>query len=288
MVCSMTAFARKELHGDWGQAVWEIRAVNHRYLEMSFRLPEGFRELESKLRQVLQRKLARGKIDCNLKYIAGAAIQSQVSVNHGLVKSLTDCLNQLAAIGQCENKYRTMDLLRWPGIVELAPQNLSISFSPLIEGFERALEDLREQRLQEGNAISKLLFQRVERIQSLSSKAKLVYQQALEKATQKIKTKVASLNLEVDQHRLEQECVYWAQKMDVFEEIERIETHVDEVKRLLKGDKPLGRRLDFLMQEFNREANTLASKSTDSDLTQIAVDLKVLIEQMREQVQNVE
>jgi uncharacterized protein (TIGR00255 family) len=287
MIRSMTAFARQELEADWGALTWELRSVNHRYLEVSLRLPDELRSLETAVRERAARRLGRGKLDCNLRY---KPIQRRAALaldTQALDQTLAACelirsqLPDAAAINP-------LDLLRWPGVI----QEESADPAPLAEAalalFDQALNELVATRDREGAQIHEILRTRLDAMEPLVASARARLPEVLARIRDKLRLRVQELTASPDPDRLEQELAYIAQKMDVDEELDRLTGHIAEVRRVFELAEPVGRRLDFLMQEFNREANTLGSKSADSETTKVSVELKVLIEQMREQVQNVE
>lgn len=287
MIHSMTAFARAEQAGANGTLSWELRSVNHRYLEPHLRLPEAFRDLEGAVREALRNGLSRGKVECTLRFSddnAGKALQVDLERAAQLVaaaESVANLIKQPAALNPLE-------VLGWPGVLVAAaadPQALNQSALGL---FTQALTELKNGREREGAELAKLLNERLDSILEQVVALRELVPQMLAGQRQKILDRCAEMQAELDPQRLEQELVLLAQKSDVAEELDRLSTHVSEVRRVLKAGGQAGRRLDFLMQELNREANTLGSKAFDTRSTQAAVNLKVLIEQMREQVQNIE
>jgi uncharacterized protein (TIGR00255 family) len=288
MVRSMTAFARQEAELDSGNVAWELRSLNHRYLELSLRLPEELRALESAVRERVNARLGRGKVDCSCRY--RAAISGNVPVeidNDNLERLLAACqavsshLPEAAALNPIE-------LLRWPGVVrETEPDAASLQ-SKALELLDRALDELVACREREGGQITQLLQQRCDSMAEQVAHVRALMPEIRAALRRKMEARLAELDVVADPGRLEQELVLQLQKIDVEEELDRLDSHIAEVVRVLNGKGPIGRRLDFLMQELNREANTLGSKSVAVDTTNVSVELKVLIEQMREQVQNVE
>lgn len=287
MIHSMTAFARAEQAGANGTLSWELRSVNHRYLEPHLRLPEAFRDLEGAVREALRNGLSRGKVECTLRFSddnAGKALQVDLERAAQLIaaaESVAGLIKQPAALNPLE-------VLGWPGVLVAAaadPQALNQSALNL---FTQALNELKNGREREGAELAKLLNERLDSILEQVVALRELVPQMLAGQRQKILDRCAEMQAELDPQRLEQELVILAQKSDVAEELDRLSTHVSEVRRVLKAGGQAGRRLDFLMQELNREANTLGSKAFDTRSTQAAVNLKVLIEQMREQVQNIE
>jgi len=287
MIHSMTAFARAEQASANGTLSWELRSVNHRYLEPHLRLPESFRDLEGAVREALRNGLSRGKVECTLRFSddnVGKALQVDLERAAQLVaaaESVAGLIKQPAALNPLE-------VLGWPGVLvadAADPQALNQSAMSL---FTEALNELKNGREREGSELAKLLNERLDSILEQVVALRELVPQMLAGQRQKILDRCAEMQAELDPQRLEQELVILAQKSDVAEELDRLSTHVSEVRRVLKAGGQAGRRLDFLMQELNREANTLGSKAFDTRSTQAAVNLKVLIEQMREQVQNIE
>lgn len=287
MIHSMTAFARAEQASANGTLSWELRSVNHRYLEPHLRLPESFRDLEGAVREALRNGLSRGKVECTLRFSddnAGKALQVDLERAAQLVaaaESVAGLIKQPAALNPLE-------VLGWPGVLvadAADPQALNQNALSL---FTEALNELKNGREREGSELAKLLNERLDSILEQVIALRELVPQMLAGQRQKILDRCAEMQAELDPQRLEQELVILAQKSDVAEELDRLSTHVSEVRRVLKTGGQAGRRLDFLMQELNREANTLGSKAFDTRSTQAAVNLKVLIEQMREQVQNIE
>ncbi|HOY22531.1 MAG TPA: YicC family protein [Cellvibrio sp.] len=285
---SMTGFARREAKLSWGTVVWEIRSVNHRYLEPSFRLPEDFREIEPHLRDSMRKALQRGKVEASLS-IQWEQEETELGINTTRVAQLTKAAQQINhLLGAAAAPINALDILKYPGVLQKQEIDREAMQAAVLKLFNSALDGLIEHRTREGNELEQLILQRLDAVsaQVLAVRARLP--EILATQREKLQTKLAALQIDLDPERLEQEIVMLAQKADVDEELDRLDTHVLEVKRSLKQTDSLGRRLDFLMQELNREANTLSSKSIVSDTTQAAVELKVLIEQMREQVQNIE
>jgi len=286
---SMTGFARREAKLPWGTVVWEIRSVNHRYLEPGFRLPEDFRETEPALRDLIRKTLQRGKVEVSLHIQLEQENDAELGVNISRVAQLARAANliqeQLGAIAAPVNP---LDLLKWPGVLQKQEVDREAQQAVVIDLFKEALQQLVEHRTREGAELEQLILQRLESVSAQVVAVRARLPEILQSQREKLQTKIASLGIDLDTERLEQEISLLAQKADVDEELDRLDTHVLEVKRSLKQTDSLGRRLDFLMQELNREANTLSSKAVVADTTQAAVELKVLIEQMREQIQNIE
>lgn len=286
---SMTGFARREAQFPWGTIIWEIRSVNHRYLEPGFRLPEDFREIEPALRDLIRKTLQRGKVEVTLHVQLEQENESEPGINLQRVAQLGKAAQLIyEQLGDKAALINPMDLLKWPGVIQKQEVDRESRQVAALELFNEALQELIEHRTREGAELEQLILQRLDAVseQVLAVRARLP--EILQGQRERLQQKIANLGVELDPERLEQEVVLLAQKADVDEELDRLDTHVIEVKRSLKQTDSLGRRLDFLMQELNREANTLSSKSIVSDTTQAAVALKVLIEQMREQIQNIE
>lgn len=289
MIHSMTAFARQEAQGDWGNIVWEMRSINHRYLDVYLRLPENFIRLEPMLRELLRSKLQRGKIEITLRYQPQNTAQNQIVVNQELALQLIKALhttNQLAKT--TELAFNPLDFLRWPGVAQTPEANFSNIEPVLLETFKQAIDELIQARGREGKAIQEYLQQRLSDMQIQIDKTKERLPNILTEQRKKLLDRFAEAQLSLDPTRLEQEMVLFAQRIDVAEELSRLETHLVELKRTAQQAGANGRRLDFLLQELNREANTLGSKSVSIETTMAAVELKVLIDQMREQAQNIE
>ena len=287
MVHSMTAFARHEQATAHGTLSWELRSVNHRYLEPHLRLPEAFRDLEGAVREALRQGLSRGKVECTLRFAEENA-GKQLQVDSERARQVIAAAEQVAALIQQPAPLNPLEVLAWPGVLvadSADPQALNAAALKL---FDQALSELKAGRAREGAELAKLLNDRLDSILKEVAALRELVPQMLAGQRAKIETRFAEMQAELDPQRLEQELVLLAQKSDVAEELDRLSTHVSEVRRVLKAGGAAGRRLDFLMQELNREANTLGSKAFDPRSTQAAVNLKVLIEQMREQVQNIE
>lgn len=286
MIHSMTGYARKEFKGDWGSAVWEIRSVNQRYLETYLRLPEQLRGLEPILRERFRKQLERGKVECNLRFESQTA-NAQIHVNEALAEQLID--NALWVIDRAgQGQLNPLDVLRWPGVIAAEEQDMDELNTILLAGFDEVLAQFVESRQSEGEKLKVLIEQRLEGIQGEITKVRALMPQILDWQRQKLIDRLAEAKLELEPTRVEQEIIMLAQRIDVAEELDRLGMHITETHKILKKGGACGRRLDFMMQEFNRESNTLGSKSINAETTQSAVELKVLIEQMREQIQNIE
>ncbi|QYJ89665.1 YicC/YloC family endoribonuclease [Shewanella halotolerans] len=287
MIQSMTAYARIEHKAQWGTASWEIRSVNQRYLETYLRLPEQLRSLEPVLRDRLRKRLNRGKIEVNLRYDLGEDKNSDLQLNQALASQIIQAANWVKQeAGQGE--INIVDVLRWPGVMSGSEQDMDAIGKELLSAFDSAVDQFIEARGREGEAIKAMLETRLQAIEEQVAIVREHMPTVMQWQRDKLTNRLAEIQGELDPARLEQEMVLLAQKMDVAEEMDRLDAHVAETRRILKKGGAQGRRLDFMMQEFNRESNTLASKSISSEVTAAAVELKVLIEQMREQIQNVE
>lgn len=293
MVHSMTAFTRQQLDKDYGSLAWEIRSVNHRYLEVSVRLPESLRALENTVRDALRQHLSRGKVECQLRLQTEAANGGgEMEVDEGLATQLIDAAQRLNGLAQDSGarlaELSITELLRWPGVVGSRALDTAAIQKDALALFDTALADLVATRQREGSELAAFISQRCEAIRALVAELRVMMPEILEKQRTSLLERVEALAVELEPTRLEQEIALLTQKADVDEELDRLGAHINEVERVLTTDEQKGRRLDFLMQELNREANTLSSKSIVVETTRSAVDLKVLIEQMREQIQNIE
>nr|WP_086937828.1 YicC/YloC family endoribonuclease [Thaumasiovibrio occultus] len=288
MIYSMTAYARREIKGDWGTAVWEIRSVNQRYLETYFRLPEQFRAIEPVLRERFRQRLARGKVECHLRFEANAAANTELNINEDLAKQVINAAKQVMGLTGEESRINPFQVLQWPGVMETPEQDLDTINKALLEGFDQALTDFISARASEGDNMKALIEQRLNAIAVEAAKVRESMPEVMQWQRDRLQNRFDEAKIELEPSRFEQEMILLAQKVDVAEELDRLDSHVSETQKIMKKGGACGRRLDFMMQEFNRESNTLASKSINADITASAVELKVLIEQMREQIQNIE
>ncbi|MFM2477160.1 YicC/YloC family endoribonuclease [Celerinatantimonas sp. MCCC 1A17872] len=286
MIHSMTGYARREVTGDWGSATWEIRSVNQRYLETYWRMPENFRGLEPQLRDKIRKQLQRGKVENNLRFEPGQSQNDELTLNQDLAKKIIQ--NAEWVQQQAGGQINPLDILRWPGVMETPEQDVDAISQELLNLWQATLTDFIASRASEGEKIQAMIEARLDAITEQATFVRSRLPQIIEWQRDKLRTRLTEVAEELDENRLEQEIVLLAQKLDVAEELDRLDAHVTETHNILKKGGTCGRRLDFMMQEFNREANTLASKSIDADITKAAVELKVLIEQMREQIQNIE
>ena len=288
MARSMTAFARQEMAKDWGTLTLELRSVNHRYLDVSLRMPEDFRNQESKIREKISAKLTRGKVDVGLRFSRNETSNGEIVIDKELVQQIANATREIDHILYNPEAVSSLDILRWPGVIKSQELDVKELTTALFELVDDTLIDLLEGREREGEKLAELISLRCQSISEVIVNVKKRLPEVMQLWREKLVTRMQDASVEVDENRLEQELVIIAQKTDVDEELDRLTTHVAEVERVLKDKKPIGRRLDFLMQELNREANTLGSKSIDTETTKASVDLKVFIEQMREQIQNIE
>ena len=288
MIYSMTAYARKEVKGDWGSAVWEIRSVNQRYLETYFRMPEQFRALEPVLRERFRKRLARGKVECNLRFEANPAAKGELSINETLANQVIKAAEQVMHMTGELSRINPFQVMQWPGVMETPEQDMDEVNKVLLSAFDEALSEFIDARGREGDNMKALIEQRLDAITAEVVKVRARMPEILEWQRERLFSKFEDAKVELDASRVEQELILLAQKSDVAEELDRLDSHVKETTNILKKGGAVGRRLDFMMQEFNRESNTLASKSISTDITASGVELKVLIEQMREQIQNIE
>ncbi|MCW8922393.1 MAG: YicC family protein [Gammaproteobacteria bacterium] len=288
MTKSMTAFARCQSSEAFGTLIWELRSVNHRYLDIHMRLPDELRGMEGRYRELINADLSRGKLECCLRFKADSVLNGGVEVNQDYAKSMIHACEQLNAILHQSSVINVVDILKWPGVVKES----ALDMKPVAEASEallkQALAELVSNREREGARLKDLIVQRCVAVAAIVTQLREQMPEIRDNHRQKILLRFEELKAEPDMDRLEQELVYLAQKMDIDEELDRLDAHVEELRDVLNRDEAIGRRLDFLMQELNREANTLGSKSADIRMTQASVELKVLIEQMREQIQNIE
>ena len=288
MIRSMTAYARQDARGEWGTLTWELRSVNHRYLEPMFRIPEALRDIEPALRDSLRQHVQRGKLECQLKYQPEASAAGSIQVNVDLAAELNQAVGQINRLLDNPAHINAFDFMNWPGVLISEEADLEPVKEEAISVFVQALGQLVSTREREGGRIRPMLEERLNSIAAIVEKVREKMPIILERQNEALRSRFEELQLDVDSTRLEQELVMLSQKADVAEELDRLDAHVHEVKEVLGKKEPIGRRLDFLMQELNREANTLSSKSLVTETTQFSVELKVLIEQMREQIQNIE
>ena len=287
MIASMTGFARREVTGAWGSLVCELRSVNHRFLEPGFRLPDELRSAEPEFRQRLSRELRRGKVDCTISYRrvqgAEAALEVDAKALERLLERVRDVSRHLP-----QHAVNVLDVLRWPGVLRDDSNAGEEVLAAAQSVFGATLKELVAARAREGERLLELLEARCVGLEGLVAAVRARLPEVHARIRGKLEERLTELQANVDRDRLEQELALLLQRLDVDEELDRLTGHIVEIRRVINGSEPAGRRLDFLMQELNREANTLSSKSQDLETTRSAVDMKVIIEQMREQVQNVE
>jgi len=288
MITSMTGFARREASGAYGHLACELRSVNHRYLEAGFRLPEELRALETELRQALSRDLRRGKVDCTLHLRASQEAAAELVVDDRALAKLLIRVREISVAAPGKPTVDVMDILRWPGIVREDQTDTESLQAAVRALFAETLQDLVDTRAREGARLQELIETRCSALEQIVLQVRARLPEIQARVRQRLVDRVAELGTTVDHDRLEQEIVLLLQRLDVAEELDRLTGHIEETRRVIAGTEAAGRRLDFLMQELNREANTLSSKSQDLETTRFAVDMKVMIEQMREQVQNIE
>ena len=294
MVHSMTAFSREVIDAEWGAATWDLRSVNHRYLDVALRLPEEFRSLDAEVRERIAARVRRGKVECTLRIQPAASGQRGFSLDEDLLERL------LAAKQRVEARVRrspgslplrpptALEILRWPGVVEPPGIDRDSVEDSALQLLDRALAGLVAARVREGAKLGELVSRRCEEVASIATRVRTVLPEVQERYRARLLARLDEASVDLDPNRIAQETVLFASRTDVVEELDRLDAHVTEVRDALASRAPIGRRLDFLMQELQREANTLGSKSADTSVSRASVDLKVLIEQMREQVQNIE
>ncbi len=284
----MTAFARKEEKGEWGTLTWELRAVNHRFLDIIIRLPEDLRDIEGEVRARVAAFIHRGKIECKLHYQPSPNLAPDIALNLAFAERLIEACERIGTLLPKPAPTDPLAILAWPGVAAVEEPSLEPLREKALALLEEALEELVETRRREGERLRALIGARLDAMEGWLAKIKSRLPEARAKIRERLEAKLAEYGVEVDEARLAQEVALMVQRMDVAEEVERLETHLREAQRVLEKGGTVGRRLDFLMQEMHREANTLGVKSGDILLAQAAIELKVLIEQIREQVQNIE
>lgn len=288
MLHSMTGFARESVETTLGTLSWEIRAVNHRYLDVQFKLPEDLRPKEQAFRQLASAVLGRGKVECGLYFRRAVDEDTEMQVDTDLVALLGARLSEVSSKLPATAAINPVEILRWPGVIKQPDVDAEPLFAEASALLDTALQAIDGMRLSEGKRIAEMLETRCVEIADIAAAVRTRMPEVLAGTRARQKDRIEKLDVEADPARLEVELALLAQKLDVDEELDRLESHLVEIRDAMGDQKPVGRRLDFLMQELNREANTLGSKSADTETTRAAVDLKVLIEQMREQIQNVE
>lgn len=286
-VRSMTGFARKQNKGDWGSIAVEIRTVNHRYLDISMRMPEALRGFDNDVRDLIRQALGRGKVEVYVRYELGESTTA-IELNQPLAKQLLQACETLKNLTSAQTQINLSDIMQWPGVLQSDEPDESILKPAFLRTVEEALESLQSMRAREGAQLVDLIANRLDGIRAQVEVLRPHQEKMLAAYRDKLRARLEEAKVQADPTRLEQELVIWAQRTDVAEELDRLGAHVVEVQRTVTQGGQVGRRLDFLMQELNREANTLSSKSISPVTTNAAVDIKVMIEQMREQVQNLE
>ena len=288
MIHSMTAFATQSIDADWGSLVWEIRSVNHRYLDMIVRMPEELRSMEMQVRELVANKIKRGKVECNLRFKPNQSYQSSIEIDEDYAAAIIKASKLATKVLHQSTEINAMDVLKWPGVVKEPKQDLQPVLTAVVELAKQTVDDLLQSRGSEGERLQHFILKRRDAMVDLINDEINRRPQIVEAYRKKLMSRLQELKAEPDMDRFEQELMYLTQKMDVDEELDRLASHMEELNKIFSREEPIGRRLDFIMQELNREANTLGSKSVDIKTTQTSVELKVLIEQMREQVQNIE
>ena len=284
----MTAYGRVENSEGQNSISCEIRSVNHRYSEISIRLPEELRPLEQKIRDHISGKIKRGKIECNIRIEKHNAYDESLSINQDLLKNIIEAAKRINSDLSTSAPLDSLDLLRWPGVLEKSTLDVKEIDKLLFPLVNEAIDIVIDTRQREGEKIKKMLTDRCTKIKEIINNVQKQIPDILKNYRKKLTQRVQEISDEIDNDRLEQELLFLSQKADIEEEIDRLGAHVDEVVRVIDRKEPIGRRLDFLMQEMNRESNTLGSKSNHIYTSNASVELKVVIEQMREQIQNIE
>lgn len=287
MIYSMTGFARSDAQGEWGELHWELRSVNHRYLDISLRVPEDFRDLEPKLRDLISQRANRGKIECTLRFTP-ADSKLPFEVDEQQLRKLAQASDQAAAILGPTAAFTSLEALQWPGVLNTPKADLDAPRQAAIQALTTAASQLETMRAEEGGRLAAIIQDRLKRLNELVTEVEAKLPDLESKLRAKLNKRLAEIDINADAGRLEQELAYQLQRMDVDEELDRLRSHITAVNDTLGKDEAVGRKLDFLIQECNREANTLASKSQAAATSEAAVEMKVVIEQMREQVQNIE
>lgn len=287
MTQSMTAFAQKEAVTSQGKFIFEIRSINHRFLDMNFRLPEVLRELEPHFREIAKQSLARGKVDISVRFELSDA-SSELQLNDPLAKRIIDLQQELNAYSSAVGPIDFMQLLRWPGILEQSALLTDETKQEILQQFSQAVQELLIARQREGSALALTIKSRLQQCLDFTQQIRELYPLQIQQQQKRLEDKLKDIFAQVDKTRIEQEIVLLTQKIDIAEEIDRLQTHIQEFERILTLDGQSGRRMDFLLQEMNREANTMAAKAIETKIQHNVVEIKVLLEQIREQVQNIE
>lgn len=288
MIYSMTGYATVTKEAHHGLLNLELRSVNHRYLDIQFRLPDKFRSLEPTMRELMSTRLNRGKVDCYLSFSQQLGTENMQQLNSDLLKRLLELNHTVKTALPDSHNLGVADILRWPGILKTDVLPTEDICNLCKELLQTALNEFTTARAREGEKLRVLLLERLTKMRRLAAKASLRIPALLTVFQEKITARLSDAMINCDDDRIRQEITLFASKIDVDEELSRLQTHLDEVEQILIKGGVVGKRLDFFMQELNREANTLGSKSVDAEVSKISIELKVLIEQMREQVQNIE
>ncbi len=285
---SMTAFAQCSEKTEWGELACELRSVNHRYLDLNFRLPEEIRVFEPQLRARISQSFARGRIDCTMRLRLYELFAEESEVDEPLARQVIGLARKFTEQAPDLAPLQVIDLIRWPGVLRTREVDVESLRSVTLNLLEATVLEVEEERRREGRRLTEIVEEKLGAVAETLARVRSVLPQVEDAFRARLDERLEALREEVDPNRFEQEVVFYLQKSDVTEELDRLGVHLHEATDLLRTDKPIGRRLDFLMQEMNREANTLGAKAIDSGLTGVSVELKVLIEQTREQVQNIE
>ncbi len=288
MLFSMTGFGRHAIASDAGELLWELRSVNHRFLEIALRLPDEYRAMESVIRQAISARLHRGKVDAVLRLGSAVSADQELELDQKVLSRLGNAFSEIEKNIANVAAVDPVKIMQWPGVIRTAHADQAALSKRISEGLTLALDDLVATRQREGDKMTHMLRSRAEQIAVHVASVKSIRPAVVTRQREKLLARLTDLEVEHDPQRLEQELVFVAQRLDIDEELDRLNVHVAELLKILERKSPVGRRLDFLLQEFNREANTLGSKAGDSDTTGATIEIKVLIEQMREQVQNIE
>lgn len=288
MTLSMTGFASQEYNTSYGILLVELRSVNHRYLELLLKPDDNLRHFESTIREQIQAKLGRGKVDCRLSLVRNNALQGLPMLNHSVLQQIAESAKTAAQYFPHTQPVNMLEILQMPGVLQNQALDAEVLESDLKTVLNATLDDLIAAKAREGAKLKAIILERLTQIELHVAKVKPMMPTLIQQYQQKLSTKLAEAHASNDDERIRQEMVIFVQRIDVDEELSRLTTHIDEVKRILNASAAAGKRLDFLMQELNREANTLGSKSVAIETSQISMELKVLIEQMREQIQNIE
>ena len=284
----MTGFSRCSTEQATASLVWELRTVNHRYLDVIVKLPEDLRGLESAVRKRIAETIKRGKVECHLRYKSSETEHPELLINEDYATAILKACQKISKPLHQPSELNVIEVLKWPGVVRKPEIDLSPVMTAALDLFDQALNDLCESKKSEGQRMQVMLEERCAAMKLIVAQERKRRPELVNKTREKLLDRIKELGVEHDANRFEQEIAYITQKMDVDEELDRLESHFVEIEKILNRNEAIGRRLDFMMQELNREANTLGSKSADIETTQASVELKVLIEQMREQVQNIE